>query len=292
MGMPYKVTLGGALKHEEQEALQTLVHATFDEVHTIYNNWNPQSEISLLNRSEQFELSFKLEKLFVITEQLVTLTAGLFDPTIEPLRALWKSHLEAGSIPNEKEVANAREKIGWKKIVKQEHLLSKERDLCIDFCGVSKGYAVDLITERLLEAGMRNIYVEWGGEIRTAGSHPSGRPWRIYIAGFEDANPSAALAFVTLNNQAIATSGDYIHYWTVDGIRYSHLINPKSGQPTILSQDSVASASVIAPTCAIADGLATAALLFNSFEEARLWADKIEEQNPEITFYLAARGAP
>lgn len=291
MEMPYRITVGQALSSSQLSELQTLVINTFEEVNNVYNNWNPNSEISKFNKScHPHTPSKELERLLNLTDNIVVMTEGRFDPTIEPLRLLWQRHLKEASCPTAEAIADTEESVGWKKLQRKAGLLHKANaKLSLDLCGIAKGYAVDLITERIVAAGYPNLYVEWGGEIRGHGEHPTGRPWRIFISHFEDTNPNHAIDYVELNNQAIATSGDYLQNWECEGVCYSHLIDPITGRPTPLSSKRVASASVIAPSCAIADGLATAALLFDTIEEAKNWAKKIEAVDPSIRFWLVSK---
>ena len=154
----------------------------------------------------------------------------------------------------------------------------------------------DFAVESLNQAGFPDVFVEWGGEIRATGQHPDGRPWNIFISRLGDLDPRHAIAFVSLNNEAIASSGDYLQNWTVrtGGLcssqnTYCHIMDPWTFQPLKIEKNTIASASVSAPTCAFADGLATAAMLFSSIEEAKAWSEKIREKHPEVAFWFAVR---
>ena len=268
MTIDYCVQIGDPLSKEEKNTIEHLITTTFLEVHQIYNNWNPDSEISKLNAlsaHQKVSLSKKLASLLAIVHHMVILTEGRFDPTIEPLQQLWKHSLRAGYTPPEEKLAELVPAIGWDKVHFEDAIFWKEHALtAIDLGGIAKGYAVDLLTERLIDHGFTSIYVEWGGEIRTAGTHPSGRPWKVGILG------SDAL---TLRDVAIATSGSYAQNWTIEGVFYTHIFDPHTGRP--LQNASISSVSIIAPTCAEADSLATALMLFPSIESAQLWAQQL-----------------
>ena len=293
MKIPYKIIVGAHLSSDELATLQSTASAIFDEINATYNNWNPQSEISAFNNGTTTTLSPPLMHLFNITNEAVILTGGRFDPTIEPLRLLWNSSLADNSTPSAEAIAETMEAVGWHRLkIGSSSVQKAHPNLRVDLCGIAKGFAVDLISEQLIAAGYHHFYVEWGGDIRTSGFHPTGRPWRIFIAQFEDTQLDHAIATVELHNEAIATSGDYIHNWETETGRYSHIINPSTGWATPLSPERIASATVAAPSCALADALATAALLFDTIEDAQTWAQKIEEKYPTVRFWFASRPHP
>lgn len=302
MTMQYKVIIGKSLNHEEENDVTNLIAETFKEVDFTFNKWNPNSEISKLNAlkaSENVSLSPSLEKLFNETQMIVSLSDGRFDPTIEPLQRLWKKHLVQGKTPNEQEMIAIAPAIGWDKVHFSNGIFFKDDDKTeIDLGGIAKGLCIDLLVERLNDKGIKDVFVEWGGEIRATGKHPDQRPWSVFISRLGDDNPSHAIDIIELNDQAIATSGDYLQNWPVtitteDGkestVTYFHIFDSKTMKPLIASHQSIASVSVMAPTCALADGLATAAMLFASVDEAHAWIESVKETYPDISFWIVTR---
>jgi len=295
MTMHYRILVGSPLSSKQKKAIQELIDETFSEIDQTFNKWNPQSELSKLNNAssnEKIIITPNLKSLLLRTDQIVKLSQGKFDPTIEPIQTLWKSHLENGTIPDQKSIEELKPAIGWNHIHIDQAYFTKDHPLTeIDLGGIAKGLAVDLLDDRLSNIGFPNHYVEWGGEIRTSGQHPEKRPWRIFISNNGDGNPENAIAILDLEDQAIATSGDYFQYWTVESegetYTYYHIIDPQTGAPRLATHEGVSSASVVAPTCALADALATVAMLFPTFEEADAWTKKIEESDPSIHFYLS-----
>ncbi len=172
--------------------------------------------------------------------------------------------------------------VGWEKIhIDEDRFLTKENGLImVDFGGIAKGLTVDLLVENLSNLGFSNLYVEWGGEIKTLGEHPQGRKWKVFISRFEDTKVDNAVAIVEMDNLALATSGDYLQKWVVDGTEYFHIFNLKTMQPLRITQVSPGSATIAYSSCAIADGLATAALTFDTVEEARTWLEKLKPNSP------------
>ncbi len=256
--MAYTVQVGD----KNPKGVEALIVSAFEEIHQIYNNWNPQSEISRFNALPAFQphtLSKELAAMLLAVDRLVHLTDGRFDPTVEPLARLWKASLCMGELPNLTESP----RIGWHHIHFDGETVWKDQEgVAIDLGGIAKGWAVDQILERVENAGYDHLYVEWGGEIRVKGRHPSGRAWRVAILG----GPS-----LELKNQAIATSGSYRQNWTIDGVSYTHIIDPRSKEP--LQAPCIQSVSILAPTCMEADALATALMLFSSAKQAKSWAD-------------------
>jgi len=295
MTMPYCVKIGAVLNDSDQMKVANIIDETFHEVNTIYNKWNPDSELSKLNQAKAatlIPLSKKLLTLLHLSGEIVSESQGFYDPTVEPLVRLWKRHLEEGNIPSDAAIESLQKEIGWNRFKFESGQFMKESDsLEIDLSGIAKGYAVDLIVENLKKAGFHNVYVEWGGEIRASGKHPDQRPWRVYIAQFEDPDPDHALDIVDLDNSAIATSGNYLQTWQTaeSGISYTHILNPKTGQMLQVTPDSICSVSVKAKTCALADGLATAAMLFNTQQEALVWVKQIQERYPDTQFWIMTR---
>ncbi|MBN9378148.1 MAG: FAD:protein FMN transferase [Chlamydiales bacterium] len=299
MTIDYRILVGQNLLENDRETIQHILADTFNEVDQIYNKWNPHSELSKLNSLKahvKVRLSEKLLTLLNLTNQMFILTEGRFDPTIEPLQTLWKKHLEKGSIPSQEELKSLAKTVGWKKIHIHEGFFYKEVDeIQMDLGGIAKGYCVDLIVERLNKAGYKNVFVEWGGEIRASGIHPEQRPWNIFISRLGDTRPENAIAILSLNNQAIATSGDYLQSWTIQNREgsmdtYSHIIDPVLLKPLMVTPSTIASVSVISTSCARADALATALMLFPNIKEAHAWGEKIKKEIKEdVNFWIVSR---
>ncbi len=298
MTINYRILVGQSLDLQQREVVQQIIQETFAEIDSIYNKWNPQSEISQLNQlkaGEKKTLSWQLFCFLERTDDLVMLTNGKFDPTIEPLQQLWKDRLEKGGIPDHSEIEELRPCLGWDKIHFSHQVFYKDDSRTrLDFGGIAKGLCVDLMIDHLAEAGFKHLYVEWGGEIRATGEHPAGRPWSIFISRMGDSNPENAIAKINLIEQAIATSGDYFQNWTIwtsEGKQqtYCHVFDPAKLEPLIVKPGSVASASLVANECLTADALAKVLMLFDSAEEAQKWVEQLREREPGITCWIVTR---
>ena len=291
MTMQYRVIVAGSLDAAQKERVKKMINEVFTEVDQVYNKWNVDSEISAFNAHAlpfPFIMSEKLATFIRLTDLSVKLTGGRFDPTIEPVQKLWKAALEQKKLPNQEDVDALKKTTGWEKLwIFERALLKKTGSLKVDFGGNAKGYAVDLCVEALNENGWKDVYVEWGGEMRASGSHPAGRPWRVFISNLGNPDPGQAIAMVDLENQALATSGDYHQFWEIaENEVYTHIFDPKTFKPLKMSPSSISSASVLAPTCQLADTLATSAMLFETAEDAKLWAENLTRKLPGVAFWI------
>lgn len=292
------ISVGDPLPPGKKEQIQKMIDATFQEIDSIYNKWNPHSELSQLNAlpaNTPHALSPQLDQFLHRLDLLVQLSAGRFDPTIEPLQQLWKERLEQGRCPTPQEIERLKPCLGWHALHFENGIFYKEDQRTqLDLGGVAKGLCVDLLIDRLHLIGLNHLYVEWGGEIRTLGFHPSQRPWRVFISHLANPNPAQAIAHVDLINRALATSGDYFQYWKITTDQgeekiYCHIFNPLTLAPLEVKPGSVASASLLALDCVTADALAKVLMLFDSAEEAQAWLENLQRQFPHLACWIATR---
>ena len=281
----------------DQQLISAIINDTFREIDRIYNNWNPNSEVSKINRLKAYEIisiSPELDYFLHLTERIVKLTEGRFDPTIAPLHEIWKNHLQRGETASQGEIDNILPAVGWHHLYLKEGKIFKDHSkTSLDLGGIAKGYCVDLLVERIVKAGFNDVLVEWGGEIRAHGRHSTQRPWNIFVGRLNDIKPQNAIAKITLENQSVATSGDYIQNWSIkqNGVEtiYFHIIDPRTGKPLESTLSSIASATVMAPTCLLADALAKGAMIHASLPEAREWANELSGQDSNLKFWLFTR---
>lgn len=295
MTINYRILIGKTLTAEQKIEVQHIINQTFQEINLIYNKWNPDSEVSQINRlkaNTPFFLSEQLAYFLTQVDYYFNLTKGYFDPTIEPLQQLWISYLNQNKEPPSQEIEAIQATIGWNRFIIQNGILYKTNaNARLDFGGIAKGYCVDLIIERLMAKGFINLYVEWGGDIRAIGQHPSKRPWHIFIAKPRSADPTQAIAHVDLADKAIATSGDYFQYWSIinsKGLetKYCHVFNPLTYRPCEIKEGSITSVSLTAKDCMTADALAKVFMLFESKQEAETWFLELKEHYPETECWI------
>jgi thiamine biosynthesis lipoprotein len=151
----------------------------------------------------------------------------------------------------------------------------------LDCSAIAKGYGVDMVAEFLASKGIKNYLVEIGGEISARGKNPNGTEWKIGVTKPVDDSLSINQENQTvleITDQALATSGNYRNFYYEGGKKYAHTINPHTGKP---AQSDILSATVIAPSCAIADAYATAFMVLGSDK-----AKEILKKHPELKAYF------
>ncbi len=216
------------------------VLAEFDRLHRTYHAWQP-SELSALNAAivagRQQPVTPQMAELIVEAQRLTRLGEGLFDPGIGRLVSLWGFHsdeLPAG-LPDAGALAAwraARPSIIDLRL-HGEHAGTQQRQLALDFGGYLKGVALDRAASILKEQGVRHALLNIGGNVMALGSK-NGQRWRVGIQHPRQAGP---LATIELDDgEAMGTSGDYQRYFEVDGRRYCHLLDPRSGEPVSHTQ--------------------------------------------------------
>lgn len=219
------------------------------------------SEISRFNRSdivEWFEVS--PETALVVAKSLAVYrdSEGAFDVTVAPLVNAWSfgPGKRSNKPPTSDQVDELRERIGsqYLDVRLEPPAIRKSRpDLSVDLSAIAKGHGVDRIVDLLDSLGAANVFVEIGGDLRVRGDK-AGRPWMVGIQE-PDVTGDVVARAIPLRDRAIATSGDYRNYFEHEGRRYSHTIDPRSGEPI---RHATASVSVIAEDCMTADAWATA----------------------------------
>lgn len=223
------------------------------------------SELSRFNDSSStdwFPVSADTAWVVELALRIGEQSGGLFDVTVGPLVDRWsfgpgERHQD---VPADTEIAKLKERVGHGYLeVRSDPPAMKKSipELRVDLSAIAKGHGVDRLIDLLNERQMPNLFVEIGGEVRVSGSKQTSDGPRSWMVGIQ--KPDAGLDQIALahpmENSAMATSGDYRNYFEVGGRRYSHTIDPTTGRPI---EHALASVTVIMPTCAEADGWATA----------------------------------
>jgi thiamine biosynthesis lipoprotein len=191
---------------------------------------------------------------------------GLFDITCGILRRAWD--FKSGKIPDQETIRSLLQKIGWHKVNWQRPVLAFAiPGMEIDFGGVVKEYAVDRAASLCRDAGIHHGIVNLGGDIKIIGPHYDGNPWRIAIR--HPRIPGGVLQTLLLHSGALTSSGDYERCITLNGIRYGHVLNPKTGWPVHY----MAAVSVISEFCVVAGSASTIGMLKG--EEGPAWLNAL-----------------
>lgn len=191
---------------------------------------------------------------------------GLFDITSGILRRAW--NFKSGNIPDPKIIQSFLNKIGWQKIDWQRPVLRfSTADMEMDFGGVVKEYAVDRAAALCWDADIHHGLINLGGDIRVIGPHQDGSPWRVAIR--HPRNPEGVLQTLLLHSGALASSGDYERCITLNGTRYGHVLNPKTGWPVHF----MAAVSVLGEFCVVAGSASTIGMLKG--EDGAVWLNTL-----------------
>jgi len=261
--------------------LQTKIDRRLDEINRSMSPYLKDSEISRFNRFQEVGAEFPISADFLHVMQLAAriygLSEGAWDGTVNPLVDLWGFGRSgrADNRPPAEKVKSLLEDIGFHKIEIRDSgaLVKRQAAVSLDLSSIAKGYGVDQVADEIRRAGFGDFLVEIGGEIYAAGVRPDGRPWRVGINRPKtDARFDDVYRVVSLRDRAFATSGDYRNFFIEDGVRYSHIIDPKTGYPVA---NGVVSVSILADNCTLADGLATAVMVMGA-EEGLALVNRIE----------------
>ena len=251
MGTTYSVKY----EDERQRNFNVGVDSLLEVFNQSVNHYLPNSEITQFNRGDS--LQFKLPYFYPVlkrSEEIARITDGAFDPTVAPLVNAWGFGPEGGELPDSVAIDSLRQLVGFDKIsFDRQHVVKKRPGVQLNFSAVAKGYGVDVVADYLRRKGVKNMMVEIGGEVVARGVNPQGEVWRIGIDNPEQ--PGRMTVAIALDDQALATSGNYLNFYEQDGQKYAHTIDPRTGYPV---QHSVLSASVITRDCMTADAYATA----------------------------------
>jgi thiamine biosynthesis lipoprotein len=184
------------------------------------------------------------------------LSAGRFDLTSGVLRRAWDFTRRPALVPTDDEIDAARELVGWDRVEWDDHSVRLPlRGMELDFGGIGKEYAADRAAAICSDHGIVHGLVNLGGDVRVIGAQPDGAPWRVGIR--HPRRSDAVIGSVELRDGAVATSGDYQRYFEVNGRRYCHLLDARTGRPI----DHWQSATVVAPLAILAGSYATIAML-------------------------------
>ncbi|RMG01907.1 MAG: FAD:protein FMN transferase [Nitrospirae bacterium] len=232
-----------------------------------------ESEISRINKNAGIKpVKVSADTLRVIKKavEVSRMSGGAFDITVGPVTGLYD--FKEKRLPGDDELERALKLVGYKNIIIDEDrgtVFLKNRGMKIDTGGIAKGYGADRVVELLKKRGIKAALVAVAGDIRCYGRRPDGKPWRV---GVKDPMKTgdAILGVLPLTDSAISTSGDYERFFIKDGMRYHHLIDPRTGRPA----HGLKSVTVLAPEGVLTDSYATAAFVLG-LEEGRRLLEKL-----------------
>lgn len=244
------------------------IHAAVEEIRRIeklLTTFNEASQTNLVNRNagirpvkvdkEVFDLVKRSKKISELTQGAFDITYGSID------KRFWNFDQTMTCLPDRQTAKNLVRLINYKNVVLDQNNLTvflKEKGMRIGFGGIGKGYAAEKAKLLLKEMGIENGIVNAAGDLTAWGHQPGGKPWTIGIA---DPNITRhAFSYLELTNTSIATSGNYEKFVMINGKKYSHTIDPKSGFPVT----GIKSVTIISPNAEIADAMATPVMIMGT----------------------------
>jgi thiamine biosynthesis lipoprotein len=241
-------------------SVRVAVEAALAQVTAQMSHWQEDSNLSLYGGARPgtvHALAPEFAEVLACALHWARASGGALDPTIGPLVALWgfgPDAIDEVQMPRPEAIRAVQARCGWERLRfnPAARTLSQPGGLTLDFSGIAKGFAVDRVLHGLRALGLEDLLVEVGGELRGLGRRPGGTPWTVLIAAPDDAStPSRTIA---LTDIAVATSGDRWHQREHSGRRWSHTIDPRTGEPV---GHALASVTVLHAECMHADALAT-----------------------------------
>jgi thiamine biosynthesis lipoprotein len=256
MGTRGTITIYGLPEEKAQEAAAAAA-AEMHRIESVMSTWKEDSEISRLNaesQGEPFQVSPELAGLLARAGEISAATAGAFDVTARPVVRLWGFQGGEAKLPTDEEIADALATVGWEKMAVDlsASTVTLAGGATLDVAGIGKGYAVDRCVEILIDHEVTSGLVDLGGNMYAIGTPPGRDAWSIGIRDPKD--PKGVIGKLMLTDEAVATSGNYENYVVINGRKYGHIVDPRSGSTV----EHVLGVTVISKTATDSDALSTA----------------------------------
>ena len=253
---------------------------------------------SIITRFNQADSMVVVDKMFTdvfnLSKQVYQESEGAFNPTVAHLVNAWGFGFKNLENTDSSTIDSLLDFVDFDAItVVNNNVIKTNKNLMLDFNAIAQGYSVDVIANFLADQGIENYMVEIGGEVKVRGKNDKNKLWRIGIdKPVENDSERTLEAIVNLDNQALATSGNYRKFYEKDGVKYSHTLNPKTGYPV---RHSLLSATVITDNCAIADAYATVFMVVGLDKAKEILAKNkkikailiFENENKELETYMS-----
>jgi len=238
------------------KAINAAINETRRIEHLI-SEWDSTSQTTLINRNAGLapvKVDQELYDLISRSIKVSRLTQGAFDISFAPLMKLWKLDGSMKRLPTPETVAAVKLKVGYDKIIMdpiQQTVFLKEKGMKLGFGGIGQGYVGNRCMHVMKTMGIKAGLINVSGDIVTWGQQPDGSNWRIGIADPQKKNEM--ISWLSVHDVSVVTSGGYEKYAMIDGKRYSHILDPRTGYPS----QGVGSVTIISPDIELSDALAT-----------------------------------
>ncbi|NUY82477.1 FAD:protein FMN transferase [Flavobacterium sp. MAH-1] len=260
MGSRFDITIVHENETKAEAYIDTAV-AEISRIENVISEWMPNTEVSEVNRNAGIKPVKVSAELLNLTERALyfsKISDGAFDISFAAADKIWKFDGSMTELPSAETVAESVKKIGYKNIVidkKNSTIFLKLIGMKIGFGSIGKGYAADKTKEFLMKKGVPAGIINASGDMNTWGTQPDGEQWTVGITNPMDKNQ--VFAVVPLKQTAVVTSGNYEKYAMINGKRYAHIINPKTGYPAT----GLSSVTVFGPNAEMCNGFSTAIMV-------------------------------
>ena len=256
LGSPFEMTVVAKDSVQGNEFIDLAV-AEVKRVEYLISDWIPTTQISQVNKNAGIKPVKVDKEVFDLVSRAIKvsqITSGAFDISYASMDRIWKFDGSMKAMPTEEAIKKSVSKIGYKNIVldpKEQTIFLKNEGMKLGLGGIGQGYIADKVKELLFSKGCVSGIVNVSGDINAWGKQPDGKSWTVGIVN--PLNKNKIFATFPLENSAVETSGSYEKFVIFNGIRYAHIIDPRTGYPA----QGVVSVSVFAKQTEIADALAT-----------------------------------
>jgi FAD:protein FMN transferase len=236
------------------------IHACIAEtrrIEKLISEWDSTSQTTSINRSAgvgPVHVDKELYDLIYRSIKVSKLTDGAFDISFAPLLKVWKLDATMKALPSRENIEFAKSKVGYQKIIldpKSQTVFLSEKGMMIGFGGIGQGYVANRCMQIMKDEGIEAGLVNVSGDIITWGTQPDGSAWRVGIA--DPNNKASIISWLAIKDASVVTSGNYEKFRTINGVRYGHILDPRTGYPA----QGVGSVTIMSPDAEICDALAT-----------------------------------
>jgi len=287
MACTYSIVVYG----KELEQLRLIVNDALDEVDRIdrlMSHYKKESQLSRVNQQAAYMPVQIDPELFDFLAECLRYSRqsdGAFDITVGPLMKAWGFFRGEGRMPKKSELAAALSNVGYRKVIldkREMTVLFEKAGVELDLGGIAKGYAVDRVVKLLKERGIERALVSAGGStIYGLGSPPDSSGWEIQVQ--DPVDQRKFLGTISLNNRALSVSGSYEKFFEMNGVRYSHIMDPRTGMPV----QGVLSVLVITQTGTAGDALDNVFYVLGIENSGKLWESLADT---EVRFFVPDPG--
>lgn len=266
--LPHAVDQGLPMAEEEIHRLDALLSISRE-----------NSDIYRLNQDKAADISDETADLLRRAIEISEATGGAFDPTVYPLMELWGFSGDTQRVPEDKEIQQALTQVGTRYI---SELYSRKNNVShvtlspqcsLDFGGIAKGYTAQMVLDTLETAGIESAVISLGGNVGLMGTKPDGSDWTVAVENPDGSGGAIATLSLSGGERTyVVTSGGYQRYFEENGVRYHHIINPKTGYP---AETDLRSVTVVSHNGTQADALSTALFVMGFQQAVDFWRSQV-----------------